>query len=150
MNAMPAIADPQPPLMDEIEVKRVRDGKEATERLWVEYHAPYATIPAIIVIAQDWSQRKHTDQMSWRSWCRYEVTEFAPDEPGRAFRLRRDPEYVEALAVERDHSPTYSVLIAPTPAGDRCDCRGQAATQPHGRTCKHVSALRHWIKEQVI
>ena len=123
------------PVIDFVPVERVRDGKPVTVELLVRFQPAFGPLPARLSVGADWSERRQ----EFRRYDAYDV-EPCPSALGRAFRLVRAPEAVEK---DPDHEPEYWVLIAGKDT--RCDCKGFAATERAGRTCKHVAALTHLL-----
>lgn len=70
-----------------------------------------------------------------RSHCRYRVTEYPADLPGRAFLLEK---------LDPGTDPTegrYACFLGSAGAGV-CECRGHAATG----ACKHLAALAELVR----
>ncbi len=74
-----------------------------------------------------------------RNHCRYRVSEYAPDMPGRAFVL------VKLDAGTDTTEERYSCLVAGN-GGSLCVCRGFTAT----RGCKHIAGLAELIRAGVV
>lgn len=136
------IADPNPPLMDEIVVLRMRAGKPVEEPLWVEWHAEYGPIPARLVLAAGW------DGKTWELWRGYSVSEVRDGSGVRRFRLDRDADQLTHLPPGSDRTPAYEVSIGLKSGW--CTCRGYTLLNDTRRPCKHVAALRHLIETNVL
>lgn len=133
---MLTIGDPQPPLMDELDVLRTRNGVEVMEALWVAYDPPYGPIPAKLTIARDWFDG---------TWAEYDSYWLVERESGRVYALVRDPMKLLSLPPGGDRRPEYEVTVGRNGFA-RCECRGFHAAQVTFHVCKHVDAVR-WLVE---
>lgn len=115
-------------------VARTRDGKPVSEDLALEW------APPLLLIQSGWLKRAQR----FKRQDVYAVHALESDWGGRAFRLDRSP---DVIAADPDHVTHYSVLVAADPAGDLCDCRGQAGCERRAQACKHVHVLRQLVAE---
>ena len=121
-------------------VARTRDGKPVREDLAFEFVPAAADGPALLLIATGWLKRA----ARFKKQDLYAVRPMEAGWGGRAFRLDRSPDVVQA---DPDRVTHYSCLVAADPGEDLCDCKGQAGCERRLQACKHLEVLRHLVGE---
>ena len=127
------LADPQPPLMEEVPLERVHGGEVVTVPLWVAYSPPYYTIPASLTLSIGW------DGCSWAQTDRYRMEVLPKEGPVVRVRLHRDERKLLNLPPGGDRSPFYEVSVVGD--GGWCACRGFTLNNEERHPCKHVAGV---------
>lgn len=110
----------------------VRDGQAATKPMLFEFSTDISG--CVLTVYTNWKKLKKR----WGSVRRYVVEEVPNDMHGRAFRIHRDAE-----AVEADGIRFYNCLVSTGRGPDLCDCMSGLKSG----YCVHMQSMR-WFMEK--